>query len=203
MKFTRVVLAAASLLLVACDEKPPQKAAPPAPAPKTAAPASAPSPVPPSAPAGSAISALGISFPLPAGWVQSPPSNAMRLPEAKAPDASGDAAKACGVVFSTAGGEVQANIDRWAGQVRDAEGKPATPKISKRTVAGFPATIAEMSGTYSAGMGDTAQHAGWMLRGIIVESPSGLLFIKMTGPAEQMAAAGKAFDQMLDEAKKP
>lgn len=125
----------------------------------------------------------------------------MRLAEALVPDASGDAAKACSVAFSTAGGEVQANIDRWAGQVLDASGAPSKPKITKRQVGGMPVTTAEMTGTY-AGMGDTAPHTNWTMRAAIVETPGGLLFIKMTGPAEQMAASAASFDAMVDGLKK-
>ena len=112
------------------------------------------------------------------------------------PDASGDAAKACSVAFSTAGGEVQANIDRWAGQVLDASGAPSKPKITKRQAGGMPVTTAEMTGTY-AGMGDTAPHANWTMRAAIVETPGGLLFIKMTGPMRGMASAEQAWNQML------
>lgn len=124
----------------------------------------------------------------------------MRLAEVVVPDPSGDATKACVAVFSSAGGTVEANIDRWAGQVRDASGKPATPSTRTRTVAGLKVTIVEMSGTY-AGMGEGTPRPDWTLRGAIVEIGGGLLFIKMTGPAEGMKACAAAFDSMVDGMK--
>ncbi len=148
--------------------------------------------------AGSTLNVLGLSMPIPEGWTQVPPSNSMRLAELKvAPD---DPAKTCTVAFSTAGGEVQMNIDRWAGQIRDAAGQPAVPKTDVRTVSGLTVTVTEMSGTY-AGMGGTPPLEGWMLRAAIIETPSGLLFIKMTGPAETMQSAANAFDSMIDGLK--
>jgi hypothetical protein len=125
----------------------------------------------------------------------------MRLAEIVVPDAGGDAAKACLITFSTAGGDVQSNIDRWAGQVKDAAGQPSKPTIQKKTVAGVNVTIAEMTGAY-AGMGDASPKPNTTLRGAVVETPGSLLFIKMTGPADAMAAAAPGFNSMIEGMKK-
>jgi hypothetical protein len=196
---TAIALTALAVALAACDEKPS--------APKAAAPVRAPA-VKPAAPApaatapGAKLSALGLTFALPEGWKQVPPSNTMRLAEIQVPDASGDAAKMCTIAFSTAGGDVQANIDRWAGQVHDAAGQAAVPKSESRSVAGMKVTITELSGSY-AGMGEATPRTNWMLRGAIIESPDGLLFIKMTGPEGPMASAAAAFNVMVDGLTKP
>lgn len=210
MRHLPLVLTALTLSIAACEEKapppPPRSAAPKAAAPTTPpAPAqavpSAPTGGAPAAALGSAVSVMGLSLTVPEGWKQVPPANSMRLAEIQVPDASGDAAKACSIAFSTAGGDVQSNIDRWAGQVHDASGQPATPKTDSRTVGGLKVTVTELAGSY-AGMGDPAPHTNWMLRGAIIETPQGLLFVKMTGPAEQMAASAKAFNAMIDGLKK-
>ena len=146
---------------------------------------------------GQNVSAMGFGFKLPEGWKQAPPSNTMRLAEAILPDPSGDPGKACTVTFSTAGGDKQMNIDRWAGQVTDATGQPSKPEIQQRVVGGVPLTVAEMTGTYS-GMGDMQPRANWTMRGAIYETPQGLLFVKMFGPAEPMKASSPAFHAMLD-----
>jgi hypothetical protein len=145
---------------------------------------------------------MGVSFPLPAGWIGKPPSNSMRLAEADVPGPAGDATKACLVVFSTAGGSVDDNIARWAGQVRDPKGQPVAATPQKRTVAGLPVTVVEMTGSY-AGMGGGEPQANYTLRAAIVEAPAGLIFIKMTGPAEQMSANAPAFNAMVDGLTKP
>ncbi|MFZ4573351.1 MAG: hypothetical protein ACOYN0_03070 [Phycisphaerales bacterium] len=216
-RYSRIGLCALpAALLFACEDKSPQ---PPLTAPQVAPaqPASAPvnapqkpAPVPDAAPApavaavpsGATLAALGMEFPLPAGWNSRPPSNNMRLAEAEVPGPGGDASKGCLVVFSTAGGTVDDNITRWSGQVRDAQGQPAKATRSSRAIAGIDVTVVEMSGSY-AGMGDSAAKDNYMLRGAIIPTAGGLLFIKMTGPAEQMTAAAAAFDSMLGGLKKP
>ncbi len=220
------MLAASMLVVAGCEDKAAQPPlAPPKQAPGPSSPAAAPAVTPPSgaphaaaAPASNApmmpapveaavgndstVLTMGVSVTLPTGWKRNPPANQMRLAEAVVADASGDPAKVCSVVFSTAGGSVEDNVARWSGQVRDAAGQPATPKSEKRTINGLPVTVVSMEGSF-AGMGDPAPRPNWMLRGAIVETPSGLLFIKMNGPAQQMTAAGDAFTKMVDSIKKP
>ncbi|CAG0961260.1 hypothetical protein PHYC_00739 [Phycisphaerales bacterium] len=197
---TIVVLAGLTFLAAACEKKSPPPPAAPAP---TTNPAPTTPPAAPStpAPAGNSVSALGVNFTVPAGWQSAPPSNSMRLAEINVPDASGDPAKACLIVFSTAGGSVQSNMDRWAGQVADASGAPSKGEVKTRDIAGLKVSTAEFTGSY-AGMGDGPAKENWMLRGAIIEAPEGLLFIKMTGPAEQMSAAGPAFNTMIDNLSK-
>jgi hypothetical protein len=194
-----------------CDSKPtskPDKGSQPPPVPaRQAVPGTAPAPAAPSAavPAASgsgSVSALGLSFTVPAGWQSMPPANSMRLAELHIPHESGDAKKTCLIVFSSAGGDVQANIDRWSSQVRDASGQPAKAAVATREVGGMSVNIAEMTGSFSPGMSDSNTYENWTLRGAILETPSGLLFIKMTGPAEQVAAAASSFDAMIDGLRK-
>ncbi len=204
------VLLAAAVVSFGCDSKTPQPPlATPKPAGAPASPhASAPAgPVDAPAVAGSAstdgpvVNALGVSLTLPEGWKQNAPSSQMRLAEAIVADASGDPAKACVVVFSTAGGSVEENIARWSGQVLDAEGKPAVAKSESRTAGGMKATVVEFTGSF-AGMGDAGRKQNWMLRGAIIETPAGLLFIKMNGPVEQMNPLAAGFASLVDSVKK-
>lgn len=200
-----LILSAAGLALFACDQRPapapmpaaapptPPAAPPATPFNSTQAPAATPSP----AAAAGEVSAGGFTFHVPEGWKSVPPANSMRLAELHVPDASGDASRTCIAVFSSAGGGVEANIARWSGQVRDASGQPVPPTTSTREVAGMKVHIAEMTGAFSPGMGDTQIYQNWTIRGAIIESPRGLLFIKMTGPAEAMTAAKAAFDAMV------
>lgn len=217
--FGMVVAVASVLSVVGCEDKsaqpPLSEPKPAAPANNTAAtpapntPAAAPNaagavPVSPDAAnlgSGQTITAMGVSVTVPEGWKRNPPANQMRLAEANVPDASGDPAKACLVVFSTAGGSVSDNISRWAGQVRDAQGQPVAGTPATKQVGGVNVTTVEMTGTF-AGMGDSAPKENWTLRGAIIESSQGLLFIKMTGPAESMKAALPGFNAMVDSVKK-
>ncbi len=220
-KITFASLALAAVVCVGCEEKAPAPAAstPPVKGPTTKAvapavtpPVTTPStppvtpPVSPSAPlpavAGpGTVTVMGLTTKLPEGWKSVVPANAMRLAEVQVPDASGDAAKMCTLVLSTAGGDVASNIARWEGQVTAADGKPSKAEPKTRTVEGMNVTTVELTGSFM-NMGETVPHTNWMMRGAVVETPAGLLFLKMTGPAEQMAAAGKGFDAMIDGMKK-
>lgn len=200
-----LLLAAAALATLGCEDKNAKQ--PPLSSPKPGPgmpPPVAPQPSPHGAPAadanGPVVSAMGASVTLPAAWKREAPSSAMRLAQALVPGA--DPAKAASVVFSTAGGSVDDNISRWAGQVRDPAGQPVPGKPETRTIGGLKVTSVEMTGSF-AGMGDGAPKDNWTLKGAIIEAPEGLLFIKMTGPADTIAAAGKDFEALLQSVKKP
>lgn len=209
-----LIIVSVALCAIGCEEKPPPISS--VPANKGAAPAAMPklnvapsAPVAPAAPtgapqaalSGNSLSALGLNLTMPEGWKGMPPSNAMRLAEAQVPDASGDAAKACLVTFSAAGGDVASNMERWSTQVRDGAGNPVKGEIKTRTVSGMNVHTVELVGAFQ-NMGESTPHANWMLRGAVVETPGGLLFVKMMGPVEQMNAQGAAFNAMLDGIKK-
>ncbi len=163
------------------------------------APQFAPNPVP-VATANGQISIAGVAFNVPDGWKQVPPANQMRLAELSVPDPSGDAAKACTVVFTSAGGDVESNITRWANQMKDAGGNAPTAKPVKREIGGLTVHTVELAGAFQ-GMGE-APKSDWMLRGAIIESPAGLVFVKMTGPQATMKSASAGWSGMIDSIKK-
>jgi hypothetical protein len=175
------ILAAFALILPGCEEK--ERPAPaPKPAPKAAA---------PPAPAGAETAGLpggfaiqGLNFKTPEGWTRIQPTSSMRLAELHAP---GGAA----AVFSTAGGDIQANIQRWSGQFAGAEAAS-----SQRTVAGLTVHTVDIAGTYS-GMNE-APREGWALHGAIIETSGQPIFVKMTGPADAVRAAAPVFDAMIE-----
>jgi gluconolactonase len=141
---------------------------------------------------------LPIAFTVPAGWTRQEPSNAMRLAQwSLAAEPGGEPGE---VVLSTAGGGLQANIDRWAKQF----GQPhATTR--ELTVHGLPVTRVELSGTFAGmtppGGAPAAPKEGWRLLGAVVPLESTLLFVKATGPAPVMAREEKAFDAFLASLK--
>lgn len=120
----------------------------------------------------------------------------MRLAEVQVADASGDPSKVSTIAFSTAGGTVEANLDRWTRQVLDDSGQPSKANITERETSGLKWSHIESTGSF-VGMGEGPAKAAWMLRGAVVKLPTGLLFVKMTGPAEAMKAHGAAFDAMM------
>ena len=150
-----------------------------------------------------AQSAAGIRWAAPASWKTEGP-RPMRAATYSITPAAGDQGIAECVVnyFGPGqGGGIDANVERWKGQVLGADGKPASAKVDKRTVRGVPITIIDASGTYT-GMGGPMSGgskpvAGYRLIGAIAEGPGGNVFFKLTGPAKTIAAEQKNFDQLL------
>jgi hypothetical protein len=71
-----------------------------------------------------ALLAARLTFTTPEGWRPSQPSSSMRVAEFTLPHATGDAEDAQFVVyyFGGSGGSVEANMQRWIGQIQQADG---------------------------------------------------------------------------------
>ena len=153
--------------------------------------------------------AAGLTFTTPDGWRQSPGGSPMRVAEFALPRADGDAEDAQLIVyyFGGQGGSVEANIERWVGQMQQADGKPSTAVARKeiRTVNGLKVTLVDVDGTYIA---ETAPGAGarhnkphFRLRAGVVETPKGPYFIKLTGPEKTVTRWNRAYDQFVGSMK--
>ncbi len=138
-----------------------------------------------------------LKFDPPAGWVSKAPSSTMRLAEFTLPKAPGDAEDASVTVFffgANQGGNVQANIDRWVGQMAQPDGKPSKDVAKTSTAvssAGLKITMVDVSGTYVAEMTPgAAEHfnkPGWRQIASLIETPGGPYFVKAIGPAATIA----------------
>jgi hypothetical protein len=151
-----------------------------------------------------AESAAGVRWTAPAGW-KTEAQQAMRAATYTVATVPGDKANAeCAVYFFGAGqgGSVEANIERWKGQFRNADGKPSSSaKVVKRTTGrGITITTIDTSGDYS-GLGGPLSAGrsvpGYRLLGAVVETPGGNIFLKFTGPAKTIAANQAKFEQLL------
>lgn len=158
-----------------------------------------------------AESVAGLKWTAPGGWKTEAP-RPMRAATYSIPSAPGDTAGAeCAVYFfgTGQGGSVEANIQRWKGQVSGPDGKPANAKVAKRTIHGLPVTTIDSSGEY-AGMGgpmagSQSVEKNYRLLGAVIEGPQGNVFVKLTGPAKTVAAHKAEFEQLLNsfEAAQP
>ncbi|MFG0286357.1 MAG: hypothetical protein ACF8R7_18235 [Phycisphaerales bacterium JB039] len=192
----RRILAALALPLVlaGCDQNsaPVQTQSGSPPPPAQAQPGQPETP-PPLTPAEGEMAVAGILFPVPEGWRQVAPSNQMRLAELH----YGEGDSLCVAAFSTAGGSVIANIERWAMQMQGPGGEPLTAQAQMRQVSGVPVHTVELTGTY-LGMGQQPAQPDTTMRGAILERPTGLLFIKMTGPADAMEACAPGWETLVN-----
>jgi hypothetical protein len=150
-----------------------------------------------------AESAGGIRWTAPPGWQAGAP-RPMRAATYSITPVGGDSGLTECVVnyFGPGqGGGVEANLERWKGQMQGPDGKPAPATVEKRTVRGVPMVVVDSSGGYTGMGGPMAAAAkpvpGYRLLGAIVEGPGGSLFFKLTGPAKTIAAQEKNFNQLL------
>lgn len=157
----------------------------------------------------SLTSAATLTFSAPAGWKATGPSSSMRVAQFVLPRAAGDSADAELVVyyFGGSGGTVDANIERWLGQMQQPDGKPssAVAKRGTRTINGLKVTLVDVGGTYVAEMtpGSAQRHnsPNFRLRAAVIETANGPYFIKLTGPAKTIAASEKSFEAFLSSLK--
>jgi hypothetical protein len=142
---------------------------------------------------------MPVAFDLPPGWERQPPSSSMRIAQATIPGDGGPGELAVFYFGPGGGGGVDANLERWIGQMQVEAGGPE-PRRDRFQVGDFAVTTVEVAGTLMpSGMGsgpDTPQ-PGSLLFGAVVEGPGGPWFFKATGPAATLAAQREAFIAML------
>jgi hypothetical protein len=137
-----------------------------------------------------------IDFDLPKSWQSKKPSSGMRLAQAAIPGPGGDADFAVFFFGPGGGGPVDANIDRWVGQM-DGATKP-TPEVFETH--GFKVTWVDVKGTLKAsqmGMTNSAPISNARLYGAVVEGPGGPWFFKTQGPESTLAPQRDAFVALL------
>jgi hypothetical protein len=152
--------------------------------------------VPVSETATSPQDAAGIHFDVPAGWQQQTPNSGMRLAQAAIPGPAGAGEFAAFFFGPGGGGGVEANIDRWIGQMEGA-GEPHRESFEAH---GLKVTLVDVAGTMKAsqmGTGPATAQSGYRLFGAVVEGPGGPWFFKATGPTGTLEAARADFLAML------
>jgi len=139
---------------------------------------------------------FALKFDAPQGWVTKAPASSMRVAEFALPKAAGDAEDASLVVYffgAGQGGTVQANLDRWIGQVTQPDGRPSkdVAKTSRLTANGLAITVLDVSGTYVAetapGAADRHNKPSFRLMAAVIDTREGPYFVKLTGPVKTVA----------------
>src|SRR5205823_1542165 len=101
--------------------------------------------------------------------------------------------------FGISVGSVNANVDRWIGQMQQPDGSPSKDKARReaQTINGLKVTTVDLAGTYVAevrpGATERYNKPDFRMRAAVIETPRGPYYIKMTGPAKTMAAADADF----------
>jgi len=146
-----------------------------------------------------------LKFSPPQGWQPRDPSSTMRVAEFVLPARDAGKANAELVIyfFGGSGGSVDANIQRWLGQMQQPDGR-ATADIAvrdSRTINGLKVSLLDVSGTYVAEVrpGATEKHnsPGYRMRTAVVETARGPYYLKLVGPSETVAVWNSSVDQFL------
>jgi len=147
-----------------------------------------------------------LTFKAPEGWIPRPAASTMRVAEFVLPRAAGDSEDGDLVVyfFGGQGGDVDANINRWIGQMQQ-PGGGSSAQVAKReskTINGMAVTLLEVAGTYvaekSPGSAEHFNKPGFRMRTAVVQTPKGPHFIKMLGPEKTVARWTAGFAAFLD-----
>jgi hypothetical protein len=145
------------------------------------------------------------TFKRPPAWEWIETTSAMRKAQLKV--LSADKKESAEVVFyyfgRGGGGGTQANVDRWLGQFQEPR-EQIKAKVEEVTVNKRKVTYVQAEGTYLSGMpgGPKTPQPDSMLLGAVLESESGNVFVKMTGPAALAKASTTEFKQMVEGALK-
>lgn len=123
-----------------------------------------------------------LSWTAPEGWVQGAP-RAMREVTFTA---GANGGSECYVAkLSNLGGGVNANLDRWAGQMGlDPLGADAIAALPKVKVLGNECPVVELKGTYTDMQGGS--HPDSLMLGTIAVVGTDAYFVKMVGPVDEM-----------------
>jgi hypothetical protein len=142
-----------------------------------------------------------ISLTAPAGWERRASSSGFVLAEFYLPKPEG-ADEDGRLTVSTAGGDVEANIERWRTQFG---GKPE--KESQRTTqaGGLEIVLVDFSGVYNDQRGPYApatKRPGSRMLAAIIPVEGELHFIKAVGPEKTIAAHAEAFEAFVQSVQK-
>lgn len=164
----------------------------------------------PQAPASTASSQGELRLKAPNGWVSERPTSSMRVSQYQLPAAEGDTEAASLVVYffgAGQGGSVDANLERWIGQMQSADGAPSkrNAKTETSTVNGLKVTLLDVAGTYAAGdMGGgsaSASKPNFRMRAGVIETPKGAYFIKLVGPEKTVGRWEQSFQEFIKSAE--
>jgi hypothetical protein len=155
------------------------------------------------------VAAGSLKFTAPSGWLTRTASSTMRVAEFVLPgrDAAAGSAELVIYYFAGGGGSVDANIQRWLGQMQQPDGR-ATSDIAARdakTINGLKVSLLDVSGTYVAEVrpGATEKHnsPGFRMRTAVVETPRGPYYLKLVGPAAIVETWNASFNEFLASLK--
>jgi gluconolactonase len=148
-----------------------------------------------------------ITLTAPPSWTKKQPASRIVEAELATPPAKADEAPGR-LTAMGAGGSVEDNVNRWAGQFAGPGGEAPKPKLDKLTVGGVEVQVVDLTGTYKdspggpfAG-GKTVMRDNYRMLGAIIQTKdAGNYFLKLYGPKATIDQAEKGFHEMVKSVK--
>jgi len=143
-----------------------------------------------------------LKFTVPPGWIEEERTSSMRVAQYKLPRAEGDTENGSVVLYYFGpgqGGSTAANIERWVGQMKQADGgsSKAVAREDRFEVNGLKVATVDLAGTYvaetSPGSGTFENKPGYRLLAAVVETPNGPYFLKLIGPEKTVTRWNESF----------
>jgi hypothetical protein len=152
-------------------------------------------------PAPTPVTVAGVTFRPDKKWTNVGASG-MRQAEFIYGPIAGEADSATMTVYyfgPTQGGNVEDNLMRWIGQMSPVEGEPVRTEFE---VDSMKAHLVEVEGTYNSSMGGpmsgaTEAHENYRMAAVVLETPQGNVFFKLTGPDKTAGEMISDFRGML------
>jgi len=157
---------------------------------------------------GTPVTIGGVTFTPPTDWADLGPSGMRKASYYYGPlETDTDSATVTVFYFGpTGGGSIDANIDRWIGQMVMADGgdPKAAAKRSPMTVGEMNVHVVSVDGGYTGSMGGPmggggAARENYRMVGVVVEAPEGNVFFKLTGPVMSAEKMTGGFLAMIKE----
>lgn len=143
---------------------------------------------------------------IPAEWKKVAPKSRIIEFEYAVTPAEGDEQPGRVTVMG-AGGDIQANIDRWIAQFQQPDGSETkdSAKIEKQTIDGLKVHVVDIAGTYDDRppfAGNGVMRENYRMLSLIVEAgKNGKYFVKFYGPAATVEKNKAGFDEMVKSVK--
>lgn len=150
-----------------------------------------------------------LAFDPPAEWIAVEVSSPMRVAEFILPKSAGDIedAELAIFYFGGGGGTVEANLERWTGQMLQPDGRSSANVATTATfeAGDLSVTTLDVPGIYAAevrpGSGMRYHKPGFRLQAAVVETPAGPYFFRLTGPEGTVEAWSDAFLAVLESVR--
>lgn len=158
---------------------------------------------------GAPVSLAGITFTPPQDW-RDLGSGGMRKADYTFGPIGDDTDSASVAVYyfgADYGGGVDANIQRWIGQMSMPDGSNPSEAAPRSTysINGMTAHHVELTGIYNVSAGGPMMGGpvtpkdGYLMSAVVLEAPEGNVFFKLTGPEATARAMSEAFMSMLSQ----